>query len=145
MIFGWRGEEQPELNPYEIMFEQILGKNFSLLETVDYVNYVNVNSPNMEQIFISLEANKRPTECKLSAMDLFLGNKLRRGECIKSNLFMHFGLPILSNQMVVETAAITKRESLERNINAGMGKFFPDLRYEAEDVAGTVASLQTGD
>ncbi|KJV54769.1 putative conjugative transfer protein TraC [Orientia chuto str. Dubai] len=53
-------------------------------------------------------------------MDLFLGNEIRRGE--KSNFLIHFGLQILPNQ--ARTAAVTKREALERNISAGMGKFF---------------------
>ncbi|WP_410522865.1 hypothetical protein, partial [Orientia tsutsugamushi] len=43
------------------------------------------------------------------------------------------------------TAAITKREALERNINAGMGKFFPDIQQEAADLAGVVAALHSGD
>ncbi len=30
LIFGWREEEHPELNQYEILFEQILPGNFSL-------------------------------------------------------------------------------------------------------------------
>ncbi|KJV71241.1 putative conjugative transfer protein TraC [Orientia tsutsugamushi str. TA716] len=40
------------------------------------------------------------------------------------------------------TAAITKREALERNINAGMGKFFPDIQQEAADLAGVVAAYR---
>ncbi len=78
-------------------------------------------------------------------MDLFLGNEMRRDEYIRSNFLMHFGLQIAANQMIAKTAAITKREALERNINAGMGKFFPNLAHEAEDLAGAVASLQSGD
>ncbi|KJV55649.1 putative conjugative transfer protein TraC [Orientia chuto str. Dubai] len=46
--------------------------------------------------------------------------KCGRGE--KSNFLIHFGLQILPNQ--ARTAAVTKREALERNISAGMGKFF---------------------
>ncbi|KJV95155.1 putative conjugative transfer protein TraC [Orientia tsutsugamushi str. UT76] len=78
-------------------------------------------------------------------MDLFLGNEMRRDEYIKSNFLIHFGLQILPNQAMERTAAITKREALERNINAGMGKFFPDIQQEAADLAGVVAALQSGD
>ncbi len=92
------------------MSKQILSGDFSLFE-------------NDDQIFISLEARKRPAEWKLSAMDLFLGNEMRRDEYIKSNFLIHFGLQILLNQAMERTAAITKREALERNINAGMGFF----------------------
>lgn len=138
-IFGWHEQEHPELNPYEILAEQILPPDFALFETEDYVELNN------NQIFISLEASKRPSEWRLSAMDLFLGNEMRRGEYIKSNFLIHFALQILPNQAIAKTSAITKREALERNIAAGMGKFFPDLQYEAEDLAGAVSSLQTGD
>ncbi|QCS24397.1 conjugal transfer protein TraC [Rickettsia parkeri] len=139
LIFGWREEEHPALNPYEILSEQILPGNFSLYEQEDYV------SLNDNQIFLSLEAGKRPAEWRLSAMDLLLGNELRRDEYIRANFLIHFGLQIIPNQLVAKTAAITKREALERNINAGMGKFFPNLQLEAEDLAGAAASLQNGD
>ncbi|KJV74705.1 conjugal transfer protein TraC [Orientia tsutsugamushi] len=43
------------------------------------------------------------------------------------------------------TASITKREALERNINAEMGKFFPDIQQEVADLADVVATLQSGD
>ncbi|KJV54981.1 conjugal transfer protein TraC [Orientia tsutsugamushi] len=43
------------------------------------------------------------------------------------------------------TVAITKREALERNINVGMGKIFPDIQQAEEDLAGVVAVLQNGD
>lgn len=124
IIFGLSANEQPELNPYEILAEQILPSNFSLLEKQAYV------SLNDQQIFISLEASKRPPEWRLSSMDLFLGNEMRRDEYIKSNFLIHFGLQILPKQMIARTAAITKREALERNIAAGMAKFFPDLQHE---------------
>lgn len=139
LIFGWMEEEHPELNPYEILSEQILPGNFSLYEKEDYV-VLNDN-----QIFIALEAGKRPSEWRLSAMDLFLGNELRRDEYIRANFLIHFGLQIIPNQLVAKTSAITKREALERNINAGMGKFFPNLQLEAQDLAGAVACLQSGD
>ncbi|KJV80648.1 F pilus assembly Type-IV secretion system for plasmid transfer family protein [Rickettsia hoogstraalii str. RCCE3] len=139
LIFGWREEEHPELNLCEILSEQILPGNFSLYEKEDYV------SLNDNQIFIALEAGKRPSEWRLSAMDLFLGNELRRDEYIRSNFLIHFGLQIIPNQLVAKTSAITKREALERNINAGMGKFFPNLASEAQDLAGAVACLQNGD
>ncbi len=74
-----------------------------------------------------------------------LGNEMRRDEYIKSNFLIHFGLQILPNQAMERTAAITKREVLERNINAGMGKFFPDIQQEAADLAGVVAASQSGD
>ncbi|KJV51967.1 F pilus assembly Type-IV secretion system for plasmid transfer family protein, partial [Orientia tsutsugamushi str. Karp] len=118
VIFGWPEEEHSNINQYEILSEQILSGDFSLFENDDCVNV------NDDQIFISLEARNRPAEWKLSAMDLFLGNEMRRDEYIKSNFLIHFGLQILPNQAMERTAAITKREALERNINAGMGKFF---------------------
>ncbi|WP_341752546.1 MULTISPECIES: TraC family protein [unclassified Candidatus Tisiphia] len=139
IIFGLSANEQPELNPYEILAEQILPSNFSLCEKQDYV------SLNEQQTFISLEASKRPLEWRLSSMDLFLGNEMRRGEYIKSNFLIHFGLQILPNQTMAKTTAVTKREALERNIASGMGKFFPDLVHEADDMCGVVASLQSGD
>ncbi len=139
IIFGWQEEEQAAINPYEILSEQILPGNFSLFEEQDHVRL------NDNQAFISLEASKRPLEWQLSAMDLFLGNEMRRGEYIRSNFLIHFGLQIALNQTIAKTAAITKREALERNIAAGMGKFFPDLIQEAHDMNGVVSSLQSGD
>ena len=139
IIFGYPEAEHPAINPYEILAEQILPANFALYEQQDQVNL------NEQHTFISLEASKRPAEWQLSAMDLFLGNEMRRGEYIKSNFLIHFGLQILSNQLVAKTAAITKREALERNIAAGMGKFFPDLQHEAQDMHGAVSALLSGD
>ncbi|MCC8399461.1 MAG: TraC family protein [Rickettsia endosymbiont of Platyusa sonomae] len=139
IIFGYPKEEHPDLNPYEILSEQILPGNFALYEEQDHVKL------NDNQIFITLEASKRPEKWQLSAMDLFLGNEMRRGEYIKSNFLIHFGLQILQNQTMAKTTAIAKREALERNIASGMGKFFPDLVHEATDMCGVVASLQSGD
>ncbi|SPR02814.1 conjugal transfer protein TraC [Orientia tsutsugamushi] len=74
-----------------------------------------------------------------------INNFNQKDEYIKSNFLIHFGLQILPNQAMERTAAITKREALERNINAGMGKFFPDIQQEAADLAGVVAALHSGD
>ncbi|SPM46039.1 conjugal transfer protein TraC [Orientia tsutsugamushi] len=73
-----------------------------------------------------------------------INNFNQKDEYIKSNFLIHFGLRILPNQAMERTAPITKREALERNINAGMGKFFPDIQQEATDLAGVVAALQSG-
>ncbi|KJV95164.1 F pilus assembly Type-IV secretion system for plasmid transfer family protein [Orientia tsutsugamushi str. UT76] len=56
VIFGWPEEEHSNINQYEILSEQILSGDFSLFENDDCVNV------NDDQIFISLEARKRPAE-----------------------------------------------------------------------------------
>ncbi|KDO02260.1 hypothetical protein REISMN_08015 [Rickettsia tamurae subsp. buchneri] len=55
LIFGWNIAEQPELNPYDILSQQILPSDFSLFEEE---NSVRLNN---DQIFLSLEASKRPS------------------------------------------------------------------------------------
>ena len=102
LIFGWNEEEQLELNPYDILSKQILHGDFSLFEDD---NSVRLNN---EQIFISLEASKRPQEWRLSAMDLFLGNEMRRDEYIRSNFLMHFGLQIVASQMMTKQQPLLK-------------------------------------
>ncbi|KJV57260.1 putative conjugative transfer protein TraC [Orientia chuto str. Dubai] len=62
--------------------------------------------------------------------------------CRKKTQNTFFSSQILPNQ--ARTAAVTKREALERNISAGMGKFFPDLLQEAEDLSSAVAALHGG-
>ncbi|WP_341756991.1 MULTISPECIES: TraC family protein [unclassified Candidatus Tisiphia] len=139
-IFGWRDkEEQPVLNPYEILSEQILPSDFSAFVKEDMVLL------GYEEAFITLEVVKRPTDWRLALMDLFIGNELRRQDYIKSNYLIHLGVQILTNQAVAKAGAITKREALERNIAAGMGKLFPDIEHEAKDLNAAVKSLQGGD
>ncbi|HJD59275.1 MAG TPA: conjugal transfer protein TraC, partial [Rickettsia endosymbiont of Omalisus fontisbellaquei] len=113
IIFGWSEEEHEEINPHEILSRQVLPRDFALYEDDNLVML------NESHAFIALEAAKRPSEWRLSLMDLFLGNEMRKGEYIKSNFLIHFGLQILPNQLSARSTAITKREALGRNIAAG--------------------------
>lgn len=159
-IFGWQNQaEHPAVNIFELLSEQILPPDFSMFEQEDMVvfdkscsNEVTDNCDvkdnyygNSKQLaFITLEAVKRPVEWRLALMDLFIGNELRRGDYIKSNYLIHVGIQILPNQAIEKASAIAKREALERNIAAGMGKLFPDLEHEAKDLNSAVKALQSG-
>ncbi len=132
-------EETKTVNPHELLAEQILSKDFELEEHPDMVCLKDCIS------FISLEAASRPSEWQLQMMDLFLGNSMRRSEYIKSNFLIHLGVVIEENQGVAKTRAFGKRETLERNIASGLGKYFPSLLEEAEDMKGLCDSLQDDD
>ena len=128
-----------DINPYEILSEQILDPDFGLEVQDDIV------LKGEDRAFIALEAVSRPSGWRLPLMDLFLGNELRRGEQIKSNYLIHFALVVEQNQAVGKSAQIAKREALQRNIANGMSKWLPDLEREAEDMDSAVSFLQNGD
>jgi conjugal transfer ATP-binding protein TraC len=128
-----------EVNPYEVLAEQILPNDFSLYEDNDIVYLKD------DKAFICLDAEHRPSTWSLGLMDLFLGNEMRKGEFISADYLIHVGIHVLENQSLARTTAIAKREAIEKNISAGMGKFFPDLHEELDDIRGAVAALQGGD
>lgn len=139
VIFGWKDkDEHPQINPYELLSEQILRADFSVEEQSGQVNLGE------DEAFISLEAVKRPKDWRLSLMDLFIGDELRKGDHIKSNYLIHLGVQILPNQGTQKAAAVTKREILGKNLAAGLDKLFPDLAYEERDMDAAVADLQSG-
>lgn len=127
------------VNPYEVLAEQILPTDFSLYEDNDIVHLKD------DEAFVCLDAEHRPPNWSLGLMDLFLGNEMRKGEFIQADYLIHVGIHVLENQTVARTAAIAKREAIEKNIAAGMGKFFPDLIEESHDIQGAVAALQSGE
>lgn len=136
IIFGWSDkEEYPDVNPFEILSEQILRPDFSMHEKDDMI----LISDN--QAITTLEVVKRPKEWKLNLMDLFIGNELRRGEYIKCNFMIHLGVHILPNQGMLKAGALGRREAIVRNFQAGMDKLFPDLRDEYDDLNAAVNSL----
>lgn len=126
-------------NPHEVLSEQILPGDFSLYEENDIVHLKDGES------FICLDAENRPSNWSLCLMDLFLGNESRKGEYIATDYLIHVGVHVLQNQSVARGTAIAKREAIEKNIAAGMGKFFPDLIAEARDIQGAVEALQSGE
>lgn len=141
-IFGYSFEVNEAVNEYDLLSRQIVGNDFSAIEDKDGIT---VEKEQGCTKYITLEAYKRPRQWRLSNMDLFLGNELRKNELISSNFLIHFGVTILPNQSVARAAALAKREAIGRNISAGMGKFFPDLQLEYEDIDAAVAQLQSGD
>jgi conjugal transfer ATP-binding protein TraC len=139
VIFGWKDkEEHPEINPYDLLSEQILRADFAVEEQSDKVFLGE------EEAFISLEAVRRPKDWRLSLMDLFIGDELRKGDYIKSNYLIHLGVQILPNQAMEKATAVTKREILGKNLAGGLDKFFPDLAYEERDMDAAVVDLQSG-
>ena len=127
------------VNPHEVLSEQILPADFALYEDNDIVHLKD------EEAFVCLDAENRPPNWSLGLMDLFIGNEARKGEFIATDYLIHMGVHILQNQSVARAGAIAKREAIEKNIAAGMGKFFPDLIEEGRDIHGAVAALQEGD
>lgn len=127
------------VNPHEVLSEQILPADFSLYEDNDIVNLKD------DEAFICLDAETRPATWSLGLMDLFIGNEARKGEFIATDYLIHIGVHILQNQSVARAGAIAKREAIEKNIAAGMGKFFPDLIEEGRDIQEAVSALQGGD
>jgi len=127
------------INQHETLSEQILPADFSLYEANEYVDLKDNTS------FVCLEAETRPDSWSLGLMDLFIGNEARKNEFIPTDYLIHIGIHVLNNQSVARASAIAKREAIEKNIKAGMGKFFPDLIEESADIQGAVESLQNGD
>lgn len=141
-IFGYSFGSHEEVNEHDLLSHQIVGNDFSAIEDKDGVVIERGQDTTK---YITLEAYKRPRQWRLSNMDLFLGNELRKNELIKSNFLIHFEVTVLPSQSVARAAALAKREAIGRNIGAGMGKFFPDLQLEYEDIDAAVAQLQSGD
>ena|GEM_PF-2474614 len=127
------------VNPHEVLSEQILPADFSLYEDNDIVHLKD------DEAFVCLDAENRPRNWSLGLMDLFIGNEARKGEFIATDYLIHMGVHILQNQSVARAGAIAKREAIEKNIAAGMSKFFPDLIEEGRDIQGAVEALQGGD
>ncbi len=141
-FFGWEAEAQPPLNPYQILAEQILPGDFNLEVFPEQLVLQNTET---KKAIVTMEAVKRPTTWKLALMDLFLGNELRRGEQIRSDFMLHFGLQVLSHQTMEKSNAIAKRESLLRNLKSGLTKWLPGLEEEYEDMDAAVLAMQAGD
>ena len=155
LFFGWEDlEAHPELNPYDLLGEQILPPNFAMdvEEEQLYVPIENFNAENQESslvengyAYVALEAAKRPRSWKLSLMDLFLGNDLRRGEQVRSDFIQSFSLQILPNQAIEASNAMAKRESLLKNMKSGLLKWMPGLDEEYEDLDTAVMAIQAGE
>jgi conjugal transfer ATP-binding protein TraC len=137
-IWGRKSVGKTSINAHASLSEQILPGDFSLHEKNDIVHLKDGES------FIALDAEGRPEQWSLSLMDLFLGCESRRGEFIAVDYLIHVGIQILPNQSIARTKAFAKRETIAKNIKAGMGKWFPDLLEEDADMGGAVAALQSG-
>lgn len=137
-IWG-RDKSDVEVNPHVTLAEQILPSDFSLYEDENIVYLKD------DEAFICLDAENRPEHWQLPLMELFIGNEARRGEYIETDYLIHFGLHVLQNQTVERTSAIAKREAIQKNIKAGMGKWFPDLMEENYDMEAAVSALQNGE
>jgi conjugal transfer ATP-binding protein TraC len=137
-IWGRESLNGVTVNPHASLSEQILPGDFELSEENDIVHLKD------DTAFIALDAEERPAQWSLGLMDLFLGNEARKGEFIATDYLLHIGIQILPNQSVARAKAFAKREAIAKNIKAGMGKWFPDLLEEDEDMSGAVAELQSG-
>lgn len=138
-IWGRESLGGVRVNPHASLSEQILPGDFCLYEDDD-IAYLKD-----DEAIIALDAEGRPGVWSLQLMDLFLGNEARKGDFIKTDYLLHVGIDILPNQATARAKAFTKREALIKNIKAGMGKFFPDLLEESQDMEGAIAALQNGD
>lgn len=165
LFFGWEDlESHPDLNPYDLLSEQILLPNFAMdveedrlyVPTEDFSfienslkNSIPKESSVLQQengyAYVALEAVKRPRFWKLSLMDLFLGNDLRRGEQVRSDFIQSFSLQILPNQAIEASNAMAKRESLLKNMKSGLLKWIPGLEEEYEDLDTAVMAIQSGE
>ena len=142
LFFGWEQNSHSVLNPYEILAEQILRSDFSML--VEEEN-LTVKTSAEKKAIVCLEAVKRPELWRLSLMDLFLGNELKRGEQIRPDFMLHFGIQMLQKQTLELSNAIAKRESLMRNLKSGLTKWLPGLESEYRDMDSAVMAMQAGD
>ncbi len=139
----WNGDPAKKacVNPYELLSEQIVSTDFGLFESADRIEFADGRAA----IALEVEPRSRPKSWQLGLMDLFLGNEMRKSEYIQTDFLIHVGLQVLENQGIAKAAAYAKRESLHKNIAAGLDKFFPDLREEEENLQGAIECLQAND
>jgi len=137
--FGWEEESHPEINVYDSLCSQILPADFEMDVLPSHLIFNN------SKAVVTLEAVKRPSSWRLSMMDIFLGNEMRRGEQIKSDFLIHFCLHVLPKQTLEASHAIAKRETLMKNLKSGLLKWMPGLEREYEDMDIAVQSIQSGD
>lgn len=140
-LFGWEETARSSLNPHDLLSEQILPGDFSLEVKSEGLKLMG----SQEKAFIALECIKRPSNWKLALMDLFLGDEMRRGEQIKSDFILSFGLEVLPLQSLEKAKAISKRETLMKNLKSGLLKWLPGLEEEYEDITAAVTDIQGGD
>ena len=135
-IWGRKSVNETTVNPYASLSEQILPGDFTLYEEKDMVHLKD------DECFIGMDAEGRPRQWSLGLMDLFLGNEARKGELIATDYLIHVGINILAKQTSSKGRIFAKREAVGKNIKSGLGKWFPDLVEEDEDLAGAVKALQ---
>jgi len=135
-IWGKKSVSETTVNPYASLSEQILPGDFTLYEEKDMVHLKD------DECFISMDAEGRPMHWSLGLMDLFLGNEARKGEIITTDYLIHVGINILAKQTSSKGRIFAKREAVAKNIKSGLGKWFPDLVEENEDLSGAVKALQ---
>jgi conjugal transfer ATP-binding protein TraC len=157
MFFGWRQEDQPDLNPHQLLSEQLLANDFNMQVNSEYLlcssssdpdsNSQDIKSKSTDNHYAiaTLEVAKRPANWSLSMMDLFLGNEMRKGEHIAADFIQSFTLQVLPNQPLEKSSLIAKRESLMKNLKSGLLKWMPNLESEYADMDAAVIAMQGGD
>lgn len=136
-------EGQPPYNPYESLSEQIVPPDFKVEAGEERLSIQRDDKE--PQNIVALEAMKMPHEWRLDLMDLFLGNERRRGEQIKADFFISFGLQVLPRQGYEKSKVLTKRETLLKNLKSGLLKWMPGLEEEYEDINSGLKALQAGE
>lgn len=134
-LWGEENNLPVEINPYESLANQILPVDFSLQEEDDIVIL------NDDEGFVCLEAKekRRPSNWNLPSMDLFIGDEGKRSEYIGTDYIIHTGIVIEKNQLSEKAALIARRETVQKNIRSGFGKWMPDLYSEDEDLGAATA------
>jgi conjugal transfer ATP-binding protein TraC len=145
MFFGW-SKYHSDLNPHEVIAEQILRGDFTAKVEKDRILIQGDDLDELpDQAIVALEAMRRPPSWNLAMMNLFLGNEMRRGEQIKSDFILSFGLTMLPSQTLETSHAMAKRETLAKNLKSGLLKWLPNLEEEYKDMDAAVVALQEGE
>ena len=113
LFFAWKASSHTQINQHELICEQILPPDFAMQVEDDSLTFL-AQDEEQDMAVVALEAVRRPKSFALELMDLFLGSSMRRGEYIKSDFIISFGLIMLPNQALEAGSSIAKRESLAK-------------------------------
>lgn len=144
LFFAWKASSHTQINQHELICEQILPPDFAMQVEDDSLTFL-AQDEEQDMAVVALEAVRRPKSFALELMDLFLGSSMRRGEYIKSDFIISFGLIMLPNQALEAGSSIAKRESLAKSLKSGLLKWLPNLEAEYNDMDMAVVALQAGE
>jgi conjugal transfer ATP-binding protein TraC len=139
---GWEDDVRTEIHPYDSLSRQILPGDFTMDCKQDSLIFVREEG---DDAIVTLEPIRRPKTWSLPMMSLFLGDDMVRGESIRAEFMISFGLIVLPKQNMERSAAIAKRETLGKNLKSGFLKWMPGLEEEYHDIDEALGFLQSGE